>query len=166
MFPVSPGCRMTKSYHHPVCNLVHSVFCPIIGRFSQINWEFDSSLDGVNVETLQKNFWEFWMWMLFHVEDYLILPISCGIGRMERWIIQVLTVHRIILHIRNGRMLQSGLATDRIRGSTAAVLFVEFSRKRFQEAQSAKLNYFLCFIYLLLALSFASFFGYLFTQIN
>ena len=44
---------MTKSYHHPVCNLVHSVFCPIIGRFSQINWEFDSSLDGVNVETLQ-----------------------------------------------------------------------------------------------------------------
>ena len=100
--------------------------------------------------------------MLFHVEDYLILPISCGIGRMERWIIQVLTVHRIILPI----MLQSGLATDRIRGSTAAVLFVEFSRKRFQEAQSAKLNYFLCFIYLLLALSFASFFGYLFTQIN
>ena len=113
-----------------------------------------------------KFFWECWMWMLFHVEDYLILPISCGIGRMERWIIQVLTVHRIILHIRNGRMLQSGLATDRIRGSTAAVLFVEFPRKRFQEAQSAKLNYFLCFIYLLLALSFASFFGYLFTQIN
>ena len=22
VFPVSPGCRMTKSYHHPVCNLV------------------------------------------------------------------------------------------------------------------------------------------------
>ena len=44
MFPVSPGCRMTKSYHHPVCNLVHSVFCPIIGRFSQINWEFPTLL--------------------------------------------------------------------------------------------------------------------------
>ena len=44
VFPVSPGCRMTKSYHHPVCNLVHSVFCPIIGRFSQINWEFPTLL--------------------------------------------------------------------------------------------------------------------------
>ena len=139
MFPVSPGCRMKKSYHHPVCNLVI--------QYSARSSEGSHKLIGnlihrwmASMSRRFKIFWEFWMWMLFHVEDYLILPISCGIGRMERWIKQVLTVHRIILHIRNGRMLQSGLATDRIRGSTAAVLFVEFSRKRFQEAQSAKLN--------------------------
>ena len=103
---------------------------------------------------------------MFHVKDYSFLLISCGILRIERWIIQDLTMHRIILLTTNGRILQNGLATDRIWGSTSAVLFVELSRKRFQEAQSAKLNYFLCFIYLLLALSFASFFGYLFTSIN
>ena len=141
------GCRMPKSYSVSAWIwFIHRWMASMSRRF--------------------KFFWEFWMWMLFHVEDYLILPISCGIWRIERWIIQVLTVHRIILLIPNGRILQSGLATDRIWGSTPAVLFVELSRKRFQEAQSAKLNYFLCFIYLLLALSFASFFGYLFTQIN
>ena len=152
-FPVSSGCRMTESYQHPVCNLVI--------QYSARSSEGSHKLIG-NFFFLDKDK----AWWMFHVKDYSFLLISCGIWRIERWIIQDLTMHRIILLTPNGRILQNGLATDRIWGSTSAVLFVELSRKRFQEAQSAKLNYFLCFIYLLLALSFASFFGYLFTSIN
>ena len=125
---------MPKSYSVSRVKFGHSSFACLMVKIVSNFGNFDGRTAVLNI------------WM-FHVKYYSILPISCVIWRIYRWIIQVLTVHRMIPLIPDGRILQSGLATDRIWGSTSAVLLVELSRKLKRNKQLSWTIFFVLYIY-------------------
>ena len=103
--------------------------------------------------------WMFCVKILFNSADFMR-------DWKDRWIMYVLTVLRIILLYHIAEFLK--VASLWIRSEDWHQRYFSWnspeSVQEAQDKQTAKLNYFLCISYLLLALSFVCFFGYIFTS--